>query len=55
MVVDVAGVVYECPVCEERLLGRRCPDCQVFCRRLGVGGRCPACDEVVLIDELGAQ
>lgn len=50
------SVVYECPGCEERYAGsRRCPECNVFCRRLGAGGRCPACDEVVLVDELGAE
>jgi hypothetical protein len=53
--VDVVGVVYECPSCGERLLERRCGECNVFCRRLGVGGRCPACDEVVLVDELGVD
>lgn len=27
--------VYECPRCEERYLGlRRCPDCNLMCRRL---------------------
>jgi ssDNA-binding Zn-finger/Zn-ribbon topoisomerase 1 len=48
-----ATVVYECPRCEGRLLGQqRCPDCHVFCRRIGPGGRCPACDEPVAIAEL---
>jgi len=55
VVVGVASVVYECPSCEERLLERRCPECNVFCRRLGPGGRCPSCDEMVLIDELGTD
>jgi len=45
-------VVYECPSCEERLLERRCGDCGVFCRRLGVGGGCPGCGEIVLAAEL---
>jgi hypothetical protein len=45
-----AHTVYECPTCETRLLGeRRCPDCNVFCRRLGLGGPCPHCDEPVLL------
>lgn len=45
--------VYECPDCEQRLLGeRRCPDCNRFCRGLGLGGRCPACDDVLLLSEL---
>jgi hypothetical protein len=55
MSAATAGVVYECPECEERFVGeRRCPDCQVFCRRLGVGGCCPSCGEVVTADELVA-
>ena len=45
----VAHTVYECPACETRLLGeQRCPDCHVFCRRLGLGGPCPHCDEPIL-------
>ena len=45
--------VYECPDCEQRFLGeRRCPDCNRFCRGLGLGGRCPHCEEVVLLSEL---
>jgi len=48
-----AWVVYECPGCGERFVdGRRCPDCNVFCRRLGSGGCCPSCGEVVTADEL---
>lgn len=46
-------VVYECPGCQTRFLGRqRCDDCHRFCRRLGPGGYCPGCSEVVTIDEL---
>jgi ribosomal protein L32 len=49
----VAHTVYECPTCETRLLGeRRCPDCHVFCRRLGLGGPCPHCDDPVTLAEL---
>lgn len=49
----VAHTVYECPTCETRLLGqRRCPDCSVFCRKLGPGGGCPHCDDPVLLAEL---
>jgi predicted RNA-binding Zn-ribbon protein involved in translation (DUF1610 family) len=55
VVVEVVSVVYECPDCGERLLERRCAECNVFCRRLGPGGRCPACDEVVLVEEMGAE
>jgi hypothetical protein len=49
----IAHTVYECPACETRLLGeRRCPDCHVFCRRLGLGGPCPHCDEPVLLADI---
>ena len=45
--------VYACPGCDQRFLGdRRCPDCNLFCRGLGLGGRCPHCDELVLVSEL---
>lgn len=45
--------IYECPECEQRLLGvRRCPECNLFTRRLGPGGVCPHCDEPVLLAEL---
>lgn len=51
--VDVASTVYECSECGERFLGeRRCPDCQLFARHLGLGGVCPECDQIVLLDEL---
>ena len=50
-----AATVYECPQCELRLLGQqRCPDCNVFCRRVGVGGPCPHCDEPVAVADLVA-
>ena len=49
----VARTVYECPTCEARFLGeQRCPDCHVFCRRLGLGGSCPHCDDPVTLAEL---
>jgi len=49
-----AVTVYECPSCEARLLGeQRCPDCQVWARRVGYGGRCPHCDEPVTLADLG--
>jgi hypothetical protein len=45
--------VYECPSCEQRfLLVRRCPDCNLMCRKLGLGGTCPHCDEITLVAEL---
>ena len=49
----VAHTIYECPVCGERYLGvQRCPECQRFCRTLGLGGACPHCDQPVLTTEL---
>jgi hypothetical protein len=53
----VAQTVYECPACEARLLGQQhCPDCHIFCRRLGLGGPCPHCDDpVTLADLLGLE
>jgi ribosomal protein L37AE/L43A len=51
--VLVTRTVYECPFCEARFLGeQRCPDCHVFCRRLGLGGPCPHCDDPVTLAEL---
>jgi len=41
-----------CPDCGERLLECRCPDCNLFTRRVGTGGCCPACGDTILIDEL---
>jgi hypothetical protein len=49
----VAHTIYECPSCETRSLAeRRCPDCHLFCRRLGLGGPCPHCDDLVLAAEI---
>lgn len=45
--------IYECPACEQRFLGqRRCGDCNLMCRKLGLGGACRGCDELVTLDEL---
>ena len=41
--------VYECPDCEARDLTQRCDDCNRWCRRLGPGGPCPHCDELVVL------
>jgi len=42
------SVIYECPECETRYVEeRRCPDCNLFTRRIGPGGTCPHCDEPV--------
>lgn len=47
------GTIYECPDCEQRYLNeRRCPDCNLFCRRIDLGGSCPHCDEPVAISDL---
>ena len=46
------AVLYECADCGERSTDRRCPDCNLFTRRLGNGGNCPNCDEPVLVEEL---
>ena len=45
--------IYECPRCGQRLVGqRRCPDCNLMARKLGLGGNCPHCDEPLLLLEL---
>ena len=49
----VAHTVYECSVCGERQVGvRRCAQDNVFCRALGLGGRCSECDEPILLADL---
>ena len=51
----LAETVYACPSCDTRYLGQqRCPECGVFCRRVGPGGLCPHCDEPVVLAELAA-
>lgn len=46
-------VVYECSGCQTRLLGeQRCDDCNRFARRLGPGGQCPGCSDIVTVEEL---
>ena len=45
--------IYQCPECEQRLLGeQRCPDCATFARRVGPGSACPHCGEPVAIADL---
>ncbi len=44
--------VYECAECGEQTTDRRCPDCNLFTRRLGPGGHCPSCDELVLLEDM---
>ncbi len=48
-----ANTVYACPDCETRYLGQqRCDDCNTFATRLGQGGTCPDCGEIVTVEEL---
>jgi hypothetical protein len=45
--------VYECPTCETRYLGeQRCPDCNHFCRVVGLGGACTDCEQPILLSDL---
>lgn len=45
--------VYECTNCGERFLGeRRCPQCNLFNRNLGLGEPCPDCDRPIVLAEL---
>jgi len=46
------GTVYQCPECDELSTDRRCPDCNLFTRRIGPGGHCPSCDDIVLVTDL---
>ena len=46
------AAISECSDCGEGSTDRRCPDCNLFTRRLGSGGKCPNCDEPVLVEEL---
>jgi hypothetical protein len=49
----VAHTIYECGGCGERFLGeRRCGDCNLFARAVGLGGLCPECDTTVLVEDL---
>jgi ribosomal protein L32 len=49
----VAHTVYECSSCGERFLGeRRCPDCHLYGRSVGLGGSCPDCETVILLADL---
>jgi len=49
----VAHTIYECSTCGERALGeRRCQECGLFGRAVGLGGVCQGCDETILLTEL---
>ena len=52
----VAHTVYACPSCGEQALGeRRCSECGLFGRSVGLGGNCPDCDSVILLADLLEQ
>jgi rubrerythrin len=53
----VAQTVYECSNCGERFVGeRRCPECHLYSRAIGLGGHCPECDTpLLLVDLLGEE
>ena len=47
------GTIYQCPDCETRYLAEQwCPDCSRPCQRLGAGGTCPCCEEMITVEEL---
>jgi len=47
------GTIYQCPECETRYLSEQwCPDCSRPCQRLGAGGICPCCEEVITVEKL---
>ena len=49
----IAHTIYECGGCGERFVGlRRCESCNLFCGAVGLGGSCPECDSLVLLDDL---
>jgi hypothetical protein len=53
----VGQTVYECSACNERFLGeRRCDQCNLLSRKVGLGGRCSGCDEILtVIDLIGVE
>ena len=46
------SVVWECGSCGTRSLGRRCEECNLFCSKVGPGGECPECSELIATAEL---
>jgi hypothetical protein len=47
------NAIYQCPACGQRLHGeQRCPHCNIFARRISIGGPCPHCDELVAVTDL---
>jgi hypothetical protein len=50
------GTVYQCPDCDTRYLAEQwCRDCSRPCRRLGAGGSCPNCDDLITTEELTGE
>jgi hypothetical protein len=47
--------VYECDACDRRQLGEQRCACGLFMRKIGHGGPCPGCDDIITIDELLGQ
>ena len=47
-----ATIVYECETCDLRQLGNQRCECGLFMRRVGPGGHCPDCDQIITIQEL---
>ena len=46
------SVVWECGSCGTRSLERRCEECNLFCAKVGSGGECPECSELIAATEL---
>ena len=46
------SVVWECGSCGTRSLERRCEECNLFCAKVGAGGECPECSELIATTEL---
>jgi ribosomal protein L32 len=48
-----AHTLFECSTCGDRQLGqRRCPDCQLYCRAVGLAAACTECGEFILVADL---
>ncbi|MGH3305410.1 MAG: hypothetical protein ACRDOK_27865 [Streptosporangiaceae bacterium] len=47
--------IYQCDDCDQRYEDQWCHDCNRPCRRLGYGGTCPGCDELITVEELLGQ
>ena len=46
------SLVWECGSCGTRSLERRCEECNLFCAKVGAGGECPECSELIAAAEL---